>query len=655
MAKPRGLIAIVALLFALLSVLVLIPRAQTQPERGSESEDSEHYFGDEWSITYGGSEHDRVYAVAQTADDEILVAGLSRSDRYSAISDGWLAKHSADGRIIWHKAYGHETELRGATYDIEKTSDGGFVLAGLGLRKVNASGDLVWQRDYDICCDDLFSKVIETEDGGLIAVGTTRYGAARLHDIWVAKFDHLGTVLWEKNYGTDQYDYGHDIIETGDGGFIIVGDIDTSGAWIIKINGDGSIAWQKRFLERGGRAITSTSDGAFVVVGRTHSLPWVIKINSDGETIWQKAIIKSGIAESVIQTSDDYIIVAGATSPTNGTSKGLLFKLDLDGNFFWKNAYDTGGRYSRFFDVLESADGGYIMAGESNRTISEDPLDFWLVKVNSAGEIDRCPNIVTAEGEWMDRPTTITDTNVSALTVSTTYLDSSHSVYSKDYDMALFCPVPEISISKTGPERALSGDPISYTLSSKNNTEGVLTGIIITDALPSGAEHLNGGTLVGDIVSWTIPSIAPEETINRQFAVKANYTITNSRYCASASEGYRFCGLSRIVTEVDSYVYFPLLMHRYCPPFFDDFSNPATGWPVGDDDYVTYGYANGEYRVKTKQSGYFYLFRSPSCDRLNYFVQAEMYWVGTPGSSYGLIFDVTEDYGRDYIIDKKTQ
>ena len=102
-------------------------------------------------------------------------------------------------------------------------------------------------------------------------------------------------------------------------------------------------------------------------------------------------------------------------------------------------------------------------------------------------------------------------------------------------------------------------------------------------------------------------------------------------------------------------VFLPCIGRNYCSgPSFDDFSNPASGWDIVDDSYVRTEYLSGEYRVLTKQSGYFYLFRAPTCNRQNYTVEVDARWVGTPGSSYGLIFGLTSDYSQYYLFDMNT-
>jgi len=101
-------------------------------------------------------------------------------------------------------------------------------------------------------------------------------------------------------------------------------------------------------------------------------------------------------------------------------------------------------------------------------------------------------------------------------------------------------------------------------------------------------------------------------------------------------------------------LFLPLVLKNYCPDFFDDFSNPASGWWVGEDSYVRAEYLSGEYRVLSKQAGYFYLFDAPTCNRENYVVELDARWSGTPGSSYGIIFGITSGFNQYYLFDMNT-
>jgi hypothetical protein len=104
-----------------------------------------------------------------------------------------------------------------------------------------------------------------------------------------------------------------------------------------------------------------------------------------------------------------------------------------------------------------------------------------------------------------------------------------------------------------------------------------------------------------------------------------------------------------------SYIFLPIISNQYfCPDFLDDFSNPSSGWHVVDDAFVRSEYLGSEFRILSKQAGYLFLFTAPTCSRQDYVVEVDTRWVGTPGSSYGLIFGVLADFSQYYLFDINT-
>jgi hypothetical protein len=106
--------------------------------------------------------------------------------------------------------------------------------------------------------------------------------------------------------------------------------------------------------------------------------------------------------------------------------------------------------------------------------------------------------------------------------------------------------------------------------------------------------------------------------------------------------------------NVEASIFIPLIFDKYCTDFFDDFSNPASGWDIVDDDFELTEYLNGEYRVLTKQAGYFYFYLSPTWSRENYVVEVDVRWASEPAYSYGIIFGVLPDFSRYYLFDMNT-
>ena len=101
-------------------------------------------------------------------------------------------------------------------------------------------------------------------------------------------------------------------------------------------------------------------------------------------------------------------------------------------------------------------------------------------------------------------------------------------------------------------------------------------------------------------------------------------------------------------------IYLPVTFRNFCPPFFDDFSNSKSGQDIEDDELVFTEYLNGEYRVLTKQPGYFYFYLAPTCSRENYVVEVDARWASEPAYSYGIIFGVLADFSQYYLFDMNT-
>jgi uncharacterized repeat protein (TIGR01451 family) len=107
-------------------------------------------------------------------------------------------------------------------------------------------------------------------------------------------------------------------------------------------------------------------------------------------------------------------------------------------------------------------------------------------------------------------------------------------------------------VSKAGPAAALASAPITYTLTITNNYTLTATNLVITDTIPAGASYITGGTRSGNVVSWTIPSLASGEAISVTFVVTAATTITNSDYAVVADDGISAIGQVPVTTLIIS-------------------------------------------------------------------------------------------------------
>ena len=106
--------------------------------------------------------------------------------------------------------------------------------------------------------------------------GVLCFGGAGGSDFWILKLDSDGSVAWQKTYGGSNDDYAYAIQQTSDGGYILTGATASFGMdlWVLKLNSDGSVAWQKTYVGSGvdyAQSIQQTSDGGYIVAGGTVS------------------------------------------------------------------------------------------------------------------------------------------------------------------------------------------------------------------------------------------------------------------------------------------------------------------------------------------------------------------------------------------------
>ena len=291
----------------------------------------------QWDRTFGGSSGDYGYSVRQTTDGGYIITGFTLS--YGAGGrDVWLIKTDASGNLQWDKPLGGYDLDEGRS--VQQTSDGGYVIIGftdsygagdedVWLIKTDASGDYEWTRLYGGHGSDIGISVQQTSDYGYVVAGyTDSYGAGD-EDVWLIKTDAWGSMQWDMTYGGSSGDFSRSVQQTSDGGYLITGRTYSyspggSDLWLIKTDASGEMQWDRTFFgpnSEEGYAVLETIDGGFIIVGYTTSLGaggrdvWLIKTDASGDMQWDMTYGGSSWDEgrSVQQTSDGGYVIAGYT------------------------------------------------------------------------------------------------------------------------------------------------------------------------------------------------------------------------------------------------------------------------------------------------------------------------------------------------------
>ena len=302
----------------------------------------------EWDKTFGGSEADRANTIIQTTDGGYVLTGMTRS-KGAGKWDIWVIKLDQEGNMLWDKTFG------------------------------GSEADWAY-------------SIIQTGDGGYAVAGSTESKGAGKKDAWIIKLDYEGNMLWDKTFGGSGFDYARAIIQTANGGYILTGYTLGLDAWIIKLDYEGNMLWDKTFggsKDDRASTIIRTADGGYILTGMTLSKgaggcdAWIIKLDQEGNMLWDKTFggSEDDWANSIIQTTDGGYAVAGYTS-SKGAGEGdiWLIKLDSEGNMLWDKTFG-GSEDDWAGSIIKTTGQGYMLAGITSSK-GAGGYDSWIIKLN---------------------------------------------------------------------------------------------------------------------------------------------------------------------------------------------------------------------------------------------------------------------------------
>jgi Tol biopolymer transport system component len=330
---------------------------------------------DTWVRTYAG---DPVWAALdglQTNDGGYLLVGSSNySHQNTPREDIYLVRMDAAGDILWEKGYGSDDFDRGNA--AIQADDGGFVILGetqssgagdwdMLLLRVDADGNELWSRTFGGPAKERGNTIQGTSDGGYILAGSTESFGAGASDLFLVRTDDLGNEVWSKTYGGESEEEANDAHVTEDGGLLILAQVLQSArlytdqdpdVYLLRTDGAGNEIWSQVWENEnveGGHALLPTSDGNYIMVGITSS--------------------------------------AGSESDIDF----LFLKIDSDGNLLWDSSISDAGPVDYGIDVVQTLDGGYLITGMFN---DGGRGAIPLIKTDSSGQILWARNLIAGPG-----------------------------------------------------------------------------------------------------------------------------------------------------------------------------------------------------------------------------------------------------------------
>lgn len=393
----------------------------------------------EWTKTAGGPTTDKVTGIANDQSGNIFITGFFDStiafDSTHLISAGgtdvFVAKYDMDGVLIWAKqvggqnddyASGISTDITGNCYitgfffiqgavstfgttTITQTGD-----ADMFISKFSAAGNMLWVRNGGGRDEDA-SFGITTDVGGNSYVtgyfsGTALFGSNKVtskgySDMFVAKYDAAGNIIWLRTGGGSYQDEAYAITT------------DVSGNCYVTGHFTGNSTFNTQTLSSAGYFDTDV---------------FLLKYNPSGVLIWAKNSggTANDMGYGIDVSNNGQIFVAGIFKGTTifgehilsriAASNGFIAKFESNGKLAWSKS-TNGTQLNEYRKVSVDAAGNCYVAGtisgdvaiENTTLTSAGGKDACIVKYNSKGNLmwtlqgggpadDDCMTITTDAG-----------------------------------------------------------------------------------------------------------------------------------------------------------------------------------------------------------------------------------------------------------------
>jgi hypothetical protein len=359
--------------------------------------------------------------------------------------------HAQD--FVWVQSWSGESYCYGITVDNSGNSSlagcfRGFASVGstnltnaggadVFLARYDRLGNLIWARRDGGPSDDVAYAVASDPSGNLFVTGifsgTAQFGATLLTnsggtDLFVAKYGSTGNPLWARQAGGPGNDNGYSCATDSNGNVYVVGGIGTNASFgsialtnagsddifVAKYESSGSVLWARRFGGIGpddGWCVTVDSKNNIYVGGSFVSLVnfgitnltsvgnrdgFLMRIDSAGNVIWASRFGGSGddIAYGITTDTDGSIYCVGKytgvanfgsiTLTNAGSSDIFLAKFDTNGSAVWARR-GGGTAADEAHSVRCDGIGGVWLTGSYTRCAT-----FGNTVLTNAGGSDIC-------------------------------------------------------------------------------------------------------------------------------------------------------------------------------------------------------------------------------------------------------------------------
>jgi hypothetical protein len=359
--------------------------------------------------------------------------------------------------------------------------------------------------------------------GNIYLAGNTRGDYVEInpntyYDVILNKYNASGTLLWSRQFGSEGYDYASDIVVDNAGnsyiaGFVNVGTIGqeyfggTSDMYIAKFDTNGNEVWIKQIGTNRHDNLTGislSSDGNLLVTGYTQGQLattgvqegyrdiYLGKYDTNGTLLWDVQF-GEGIGDDVLQDAAGNIYLT-ATDNNAAIDDLYIYRLDAAGTVVWEQTLDTPGAFESFAgnSLAFDAAGNLLVTGRTGGSLFANSRgggeDLFVAKYDIAGNLLWGKQFGSDEDEYIGGIATDADSNVYI--TGYTYGDMAGQIGSYDFIIQKYTAEGNLLWTRQLGTAAMD---LGFDLFVNASGEAYVTG---RSSAAFGASHFGGSDLV---------------------------------------------------------------------------------------------------------------------------------------------------------------
>jgi hypothetical protein len=205
-----------------------------------------------WNKTFGSTTDDAGRAVTPTQDNCYMVAGYTDTQGNGEY-DFLTLKIDTSGNLLWNRNYGGTQSDK--AYAIAPTADG-YIIAGdtcskgagetdAWTVKIDLEGNMLWEKTFGGNGFDVPTCIAPASQGGFLVGGTTFSFGNGQRDFWLFKVEEAGSVGWSCTVGRSSFEEAYAVLQAGAEEFVMAGWTNSLGEgsydfYFVKIRASGS-------------------------------------------------------------------------------------------------------------------------------------------------------------------------------------------------------------------------------------------------------------------------------------------------------------------------------------------------------------------------------------------------------------------------------